>query len=559
MQGRFTLALLLAFVSGLLGSVTANGSEVEAEVKSGVVLGTRTGSVHVFKGIPFAKPPVGDLRWRPPQPTTPWRPTRLAAKEFRHNCLQDPSAAFMGWPQPLSTLSEDCLYLNVYAPAKSESNAPVMFWIYGGGFVGGGGNETRLNGTWDVALSGGDLTVVTSNYRLGAFGFLAADELRERDPAYGTGNYAILDQRMALEWVRDNIGAFGSDHKRVFIVGQSAGANSVSQHLVRPKSWGLFSSAGMESGAFYNGRDEPHVEDQRKSYLDFVARVGCSPGNVTCLLWAPALELLKASMAVNNWEPVVDGVDLVMPGSVLAMGGKLAPVPVLAGSVSEDGMGDGIPQPPCDPTNCTEADFSSWAASAWGFDKEQIKTFAKAYRHEEGTASWRYWKYSRWYWLMEHAGADQWSGCPARRTASWATRAGQKAYYYRWSYAPRGKNGAFPSLAHHACEQPFVFHVLSETPQQLADDGGVYHITSSEERLSAAVVGYWRSMAAEGKPDGDVKWPVYDDKQRAGLEIMSHKGRMFKARTNLRGEECDIWDQYFENTRASLKARTIFT
>ena len=128
--------------------------------------------------------------------------------------------------------------MNIYAPAtKPAKPVPVLFWIYGGGFQGGGGNETRLNGTWDVALTNGEIIVVTSNYRLGIFGFLASDNLRSRDTAGGTGNYGILDQRAAMEWTHENIAAFGGDPSRVFIVGQSAGANSVSNHMVRPKSW----------------------------------------------------------------------------------------------------------------------------------------------------------------------------------------------------------------------------------------------------------------------------------------------------------------------------------
>ena len=173
----------------------------------GSLKGVESEGVRSFKGVPFAQPPVEDLRFAPPQPAKPWGGSVLDATDFKHNCMQNPSPLFMGWPQPLSTLSEDCLYLNVYAPAKARSTgkgAPVMFWIYGGGYKGGGGNETRLNGTYDVRLmstpsdaairvaaesagAGGagaaadaseGLVVVTINYRLNVFGFIAADELR---------------------------------------------------------------------------------------------------------------------------------------------------------------------------------------------------------------------------------------------------------------------------------------------------------------------------------------------------------------------------------------------
>merc|ERR1712232_795064 len=162
-----------------------------------------------------------------------------------------------------STMSEDCLYLNVYAPTKKSAQLkPVMLWIYGGGYQGGGGNETRLNGTWDVALNertSNEFIVVTFNYRNNVFGFAASDKLRSRDPSGGTGNYGVLDQRLAMQWVHDNIHAFGGDASRVYIVGQSAGASSVSNHLVRPKSWGLFHAAGLESGAFYEEKGQQSV------------------------------------------------------------------------------------------------------------------------------------------------------------------------------------------------------------------------------------------------------------------------------------------------------------
>ena len=140
------------------------------------------------------------------------------------------------------------LYLNVYAPAvKPTKPVPVIFWIFGGGFQGGGGNETRLNGTWDVALQKGELIVVTHSYRLNLFGFIAAEELRGRDKQAGsTGNYGIQDQRAAMEWTSKNIAGFGGDPTKVFIVGQSAGANSVSQHLVRPESWPFFVSTELQ-------------------------------------------------------------------------------------------------------------------------------------------------------------------------------------------------------------------------------------------------------------------------------------------------------------------------
>ena len=199
-----------------------------------------------FRGIPYAAPPLGHLRWRPPAPVTPWQ-EELDATSYRHNCLQGPD---FDPAQPRATLSEDCLYLNLWTPpnANSSSQLPVMVWMHGGGYQGGGANESRLNGTWDASLY--NMIVVTTNYRLNIFGFLASQSLRERDPAGSTGNYGILDQRAALRWVQDNIASFGGDPTRVLLAGESAGGASVYNHLVRPNSWGLFSRAAAESGAY---------------------------------------------------------------------------------------------------------------------------------------------------------------------------------------------------------------------------------------------------------------------------------------------------------------------
>jgi hypothetical protein len=368
----------------------------------------------------------------------------------------------------MSTQSEDCLYLNVYAPAaKPAKPVPVLFWIFGGGFQGGGGNETRLNGTWDVALQRGELVVVTHSYRLNIFGFLAAEELRGRDKEHGsTGNYGIQDQRAAMKWTSENIASFGGDPKKVFIVGQSAGANSVSQHLVRPQSWPYFSSAGMESGAFYDGVDTATVASQRPTWLKLAKFLNCSRisppvSDAECIINAP-MELLNLAnhLGCGGWSITVDGKDLVAPGPVLARQGKLAPVPIITGSVREDISSvwsslpskPGPPPPPaskCKPLvgkgkglQCTEADFRSFGRSL-GLDADDIDTFVEAYRGDENghpspdkmgagckhpvmssapertSEAPQDGDASDWYWAIKHAGSDAWGTCPARRIASW--------------------------------------------------------------------------------------------------------------------------------------------
>ena len=367
---------------------------VVVEIDSGAVRGTLDTSfprrqVQVFKGIPFAAAPVGDLRWRPPQPPASWNPSVYDATEFGADCKQGAS----------NVTSEDCLFINVYAPANAAGSArvgnassgprnaalvPVMFWIYGGGYQ-EGGTSTNTDGTADVGTLKEPWIIVTVNYRLNVFGFAAADALRSRDPSGGTGNYGILDQRMGMKWVQSNIHRFGGDPSRVFIAGQSAGGNAVSNHVVRPKSWGLFSAAGMESGAYYRlTPPSPHVQtcgptpgnftvaDQSKRWAGMMKRLGCSSADdVNCAVKADASLLYTVGSTSRDnpeqldcgWSPTIDGVDLKEPLAVLASKGKVAKVPVIAGSTMEDGA---IVFPNCNPAACTATDFKSWATNGYG-------------------------------------------------------------------------------------------------------------------------------------------------------------------------------------------------
>jgi carboxylesterase type B len=193
--------------------------------------GVATATSRWFLGIPYGTPPVGDQRWRPSSLHSGWAPSILDATQYGANCAQNGT----NFNPIISPVSEDCLFLNVYAPLSSAPRPadgfPVWLWLHGGGFVWGGGNETRLNGTYNIDRSEGVIIIVTINYRLGPFGFLGNDLLRDRDPSGSTGNYGLQDQRLAMAWVRSHIAAFGGNPASLFIVGESAGAGSVSVHL----------------------------------------------------------------------------------------------------------------------------------------------------------------------------------------------------------------------------------------------------------------------------------------------------------------------------------------
>ncbi|NLG76863.1 MAG: carboxylesterase family protein, partial [Xanthomonadaceae bacterium] len=243
-----TLARCTLLVTSLAfcAPVFASSDAARVKIANGTLVGVvdKEKDLRIFKGIPFAQPPVGDLRWREPQPVKNWQGERKAT-EFSAQCMQ--RRIFDDMVFRSNGVSEDCLYLNVWTPAKSASEKlPVLVYIYGGGFVAGDGSEPRYDGA-SMAQKG--IVTVTLNYRLGVFGLFAHPELTKESPHKASGNYALLDQHAALEWVQRNISAFGGDPKRVTIAGESAGSFSVSAQVASPLSRNLIAGAIGESGA----------------------------------------------------------------------------------------------------------------------------------------------------------------------------------------------------------------------------------------------------------------------------------------------------------------------
>ncbi len=231
--------------------------------------------MRVYRGIPFAAPPVGDLRWKPPQSAASWQGIRQAT-EFGNACSQPafPSNGLYGTAPP--PISEDCLYLNVWTPAKSaDDRLPVMVWIHGGGFVHGTGSAIGYEGE-NLARKGA--VVVTINYRLGILGFLALPELDAESPQHVSGNYALMDQIAALQWVQKNIAAFGGDPNRVTIFGESAGSISVNILMASPLAHGLFSRAIGESGGAFDPMSS--LADAEKQDQQFAAKGWRDAGRV---------------------------------------------------------------------------------------------------------------------------------------------------------------------------------------------------------------------------------------------------------------------------------------
>src|SRR3984885_10512812 len=317
----------------------------QVKTTSGMVEGKDEGAFHAFLGIPYAAPPVGDLRWKPPAAVAKWTGVRKAT-DFGPHCMQGNVYGDMKFRD--SGGSEDCLSLNVWVPAEtSGAKLPVMVWIYGGGFVAGTTSEARQDGT-HLAQQG--VVVVSMNYRLGIFGFFVHPELAKESGRNSAGNYGLLDQLAALEWVHGNIAAFGGDPGNVTIFGESAGSFSVSAQMASPLAKGLFQKAMGESGAaFFSGglSFEPLSVREEKDVKAASAKLGVS--TLAELRAIPAEKLVeifgKPGPDAFDFDPDVDGYFLPEPVPAIFAAGKQNDVPLLAGWNHDEGSFDVVSNP----------------------------------------------------------------------------------------------------------------------------------------------------------------------------------------------------------------------
>jgi para-nitrobenzyl esterase len=319
------ISLTLFMAACLLTAANAQNKTTLAKTVNGTVEGlVDSAGVRNFKGIPFAQPPVGDLRWKAPQPVINWQGVRKAYK-FGPRAMQLPLFGDMNFRS--DGMSEDCLYLNVWTPAKSgNEKLPVLVYFYGGGAVAGDGSEPRYDGE-NMAQRG--IVSVTMNYRLGVFGFLSLPELTSESPYHGSGDYAYLDQNAALKWVKDNIAAFGGDPNRVTIAGESAGSSSVSVQVASPLTKGLFAAAIGESGATVGTSRAVPQADAEQIGLKFES--GLSKNSLAELRAIPAEELLQATAKAGRFPVTIDGYFLPKTPQDIYEAGEQSHVPMLAG------------------------------------------------------------------------------------------------------------------------------------------------------------------------------------------------------------------------------------
>ncbi|MEJ7586816.1 MAG: carboxylesterase family protein [Ferruginibacter sp.] len=326
---KYRLILIAALISFTATAQTNNGFPVRATIENGIIEGTydtKTG-LQLFHGVPFAKPPVGNLRWKAPQPLSNWKDV-LPAKKFGPRPVQ--GIVFGDMNSRSDGLSEDCLYLNIWTPAKpGTSGLPVLVYFFGGGFVAGDASEPRYDGA-SMAKKGS--VAVTVNYRLNIFGFFAHPELSAESPYKGSGNYGLLDQLAALKWVRQNIAVFGGDPARVTIAGESAGSIAVSAQMASPLAKGLFAGAIGESGAGINPTLAPvPLAEAEKTGLDFATKAGAP--TLTQLRTMSTLEIFELYTAAKRFgfPTVLDGYFLFKTLPETFKSGEQSMVPLLLG------------------------------------------------------------------------------------------------------------------------------------------------------------------------------------------------------------------------------------
>ena len=478
---------------------TETGTQVR--VRSGILQGVTEESSRVaaYKGIPYAEPPIGDLRWRPPVPAHAWTGMR-DAREFGHACLQPPRQPTGIYFGGMASLSEDCLTLNVWAPTGAH-RLPVMVWIHGGALVGGSSSEPLYDGV-NIAQQG--VVVVSINYRLGLLGYLAHPALSAESPLRLSGNYGLLDQIEALRWVCDNIAAFGGDPKHVTIAGESAGGLSVIALLASPLARGLFARAIVQSGYMPSYRalhnDTLGLPSAEAAGVALATAAGAS--NAAALRAADLVALFQSGLA-TGWqpEPVIDGVVLTRQFAKTFARGEQAKVPVLAG-FNEGEIRSLLFLMPKAPDNraAYEADVRRrFGAKASDF----LAVYPGVDPRADVMASIR----------------DGLYGWAAQYLVQQQAAAGQPAYLYFFRHSTPVER-ARDLAAFHASELPYIFGQVGESAA-LGPNWPRPPLTSTESQLSEAMMSYWTSFVRDGVPraSGQPLWPRFTAQQRGYLDL----------------------------------------
>ncbi len=490
-------------------------------IDSGTLKGERSGSVVSFKGIPYAAPPVGDLRWRNPRPMKPWSGTR-DARDFGPSCMQTDDL-----PK-----SEDCLTLNVWTPAKrSKTPLPVMVWIYGGALV--HGNTPQYPGG---QLAARRVVFVSMNYRMGRLGYFAHPALIKESPDEPVGNYGYMDQLAALKWVQQNIEAFGGDPKKVTIFGESAGGGSVTAHMISPLSRGLFRGAILQSPGLPTARAQSTplspLKEAEKTALDYAASLGINGRDADALKALRALPAEKLTggasapevmAGMSTGKPVIgisgsilDGRFLLETPEAAFAAGRQAPVPVIVGANSRDlGIGEAA----------TKDDLFA----LFGNHAAEARTLYDPTGQEALDE------------LTQQVLADKTLVEPSRHLADEMIRAGQLTWWYRFSYVAEAlRNDPTWKGTLHGFEIPYTLNI----PNALVKD----KVTPADWAMATLASAYWVQFATSGDPNGGSwpRWPHHDPSVGRVFDF-TNRGATFGADTLK--PRLDLWQRYWEEKK----------
>ena len=492
-------AAVIAWTIGVVLAAWPHASHAQdvppVRVEGGLIAGAVEDGLTVFRGVPYAAPPVGPLRWRPPHPVIAWEGTR-AATEFGRACMQT-NAAIANLPAP----AEDCLFANVWTPAaRPTERLPVMVWIHGGGFAAGTPAETLYHGEW-LAKKG--VVVVSLAYRLGVFGFLAHPGLSAESDRHVSGNYGLLDLIAGLQWVRRNIAVFGGDASRVTIFGESAGAIAVSQLCASPLASGLFQGAISQSGGSFGPVRAGGGPGENMRPLDAAEREGAAWATS---IGAPSLEALRALPAeqlqeavqrvrVGAW-PIADG--WIVPGDQYALyeSRRYNDVHVLIGYNSDEGATFGAPRSQQDYLDNVRRRYGQFSdkllvAYPGGETPEARKTARDLTR--DSAFGWHTWTWAR---LQAASG-----------------RSRVFMYFFDEPVPPGPRRPGFGTP--HAGELPYVFRQLTEHRRPAP--------TPRDEALSELLRTYWTNFAKTWNPNGAAlpEWPTFTEAAPLVLHISS--------------------------------------
>lgn len=537
-----TTGLVLALIAALLCLAACEEPETPdslmVTLDDGTVQGEMSGNSRLFLKIPYAKPPVGDLRWKAPEPNEPWAPLVLHETDFADNC---PQLEDQGSP---GSTNEDCLYLNVWSPEPPPEKAPVMVWIHGGGnFSGGAGipipmisRDLWYDGQYFAANNG--VVVVTFNYRLGPMGFMAHPDLEEEGSPLG--NQGLRDQQRVLAWVRDNIEKFGGDPANVTIFGESAGSADVCYHVASPGSRGLFRKAVSQSGGCtLPGERAPRfAKDVAPEMNAFAEAVGCeeADGQLDCLRDVPIETILEhsnqptpgdgdTSFTEGDWSfrVVIDGEGGVLPDKPrnLFERGDIARVPYLLGVNNDEGT------------------TFVWRAARLRSDEEYMADLTARFGDfaDQVYAMYPPSAFGGDYNLArENVVTDSEMLTSTHDTARLASNAGLPVFMYNfnvpWSLLPTIMKAAHASEISHVFGKPYVRPLQNK------------EVTEESQKVADAMNRYWATFARNGNPNFEgspALWPYFKITDDRRLQLDSN----WDVLTDYKAEKCAFWRRYY--------------